>query len=61
MKNMFYCSCFNRDISKWDVSKVEKIKDIFECPIKKTYMPKFNMNNISEAFDFGSVKKSTGI
>jgi hypothetical protein len=24
-------------------------------------MPKFNMDNISEAFDFGSVKKSTGI
>jgi hypothetical protein len=24
-------------------------------------MPKFNMDNISEAFDFGSVKKSTGV
>jgi surface protein len=60
MKNMFYCSCFNRDISKWNVSKVEKIKDIFECPIKRIYMPKFNMNIISEGFDFGSVKKTTG-
>jgi hypothetical protein len=40
---------------------VTKIKDIFECPIKKVYMPKFNMDNISEGFDFGSVKKNTGI
>ena len=41
---MFYaCKSFNQDLSKWNVSKVDEMEDIFdECLIKDEYKPKFN-------------------
>jgi surface protein len=40
---MFEYSKFNQDISKWDVSNVTQMDDIFyKCPIKEEYKPKFN-------------------
>ena len=36
---------FNGDISKWDVSSVENMTDVFEkCPIKEEYKPEFKKN-----------------
>ena len=33
---------FNGDISNWDVSKVDDVKNIFyNCPIEEKYKPKF--------------------
>lgn len=42
---MFYDSEFNGDISKWNVQKVKKHKDIFkgtELENKLQFYPKFN-------------------
>ena len=42
MSRLFYWSNFNGDISDWDVSNVETMKDMFRnCPIKDEYKPKF--------------------
>ena len=41
MKLLFYESNFNGDISKWNVSKVEHMSNMFaECPIREEYKPK---------------------
>ena len=43
MSYLFQFLDFNGDISKWDVSNVDEMEDIFdECPIKDEYKPKFN-------------------
>ena len=45
MTELFYdgvLNKFNGDISKWDVSSVENMTDVFEkCPIKEEYKPEF--------------------
>ena len=36
------CEFFNQDLSKWNVSNVTTMNNIFkDCPIKKEYKPKF--------------------
>ena len=48
MAELFYADVlnkFNGDISKWDVSSVENMTDVFEkCPIKEEYKPEFKKN-----------------
>jgi hypothetical protein len=42
MSNMFCCSSFNSDISKWKINSDCDVHNMFdECPIKKEYKPKF--------------------
>ena len=48
MTELFYdgvLNKFNRDISKWNVSSVENMTNVFEkCPIKEEYKPEFKKN-----------------
>ena len=48
MTELFYADVlnkFNGDISKWDVSSVENMTDVFEkCPIKEEYKSEFKKN-----------------
>jgi hypothetical protein len=42
MSNMFCCSSFNSDISKWKINSDCENSGIFtNCPIKEEYKPKF--------------------
>jgi hypothetical protein len=57
MEHMFYNSDFYCDISKWNVHNVINTEEIFnksKMARKKSYKPKFNIN---EAFDFNSINK----
>ena len=42
---MFYgCTKFNKDISNWNVSKVNNIYRMLDyCPIEEKYKPKFSI------------------
>ena len=42
MSELFEVTDFNGNISKWDVSNVKFIEEIFyKCPIEEKYKPKF--------------------
>jgi hypothetical protein len=52
MSHMFYHSCFNQDISKWNVSNVEKMLSMFEIS---------NFNNDISEWDINKNCKTDGM
>ena len=60
MDTMFFASQFNNDISNWDVSNVSNrqyLPMFNQCPIKDEYKPNLYIEEINEAFEFGSINK----
>ena len=47
MRGVFYCSKFNGDIFKWNVSNVKNMKYMFEFSIFNNDISNWNVSNVT--------------